>query len=76
MTRRRKSVPSYCRHKASGRAVARIDGVDRYGPMAVQKATKPMSASSQSGAKRADGSSCADPHAAESSFELTVAEVA
>ncbi len=30
MPRKPGKVPSYCRHKASGRAVVRIDGRDRY----------------------------------------------
>jgi integrase len=30
MPRKRGKVPSYCRHKASGQAVVRIDGVDHY----------------------------------------------
>lgn len=30
MSRTKKKIPSYCRHKASGRAVVRIDGDDHY----------------------------------------------
>ena len=30
MPRKRSKVPSYCRHKHSGRAVVRIDGRDQY----------------------------------------------
>jgi len=30
MPRKGRKIPSYCRHKASGRAVARINGRDRY----------------------------------------------
>jgi hypothetical protein len=30
MPRKAGKVPSYCRHKASGRAVVRIDGRDHY----------------------------------------------
>ncbi len=30
MPRKPGKVPSYCRHRASGRAVVRIDGRDRY----------------------------------------------
>jgi hypothetical protein len=30
MARRPNSIPSYCLHKASGKAVVRLDGVDHY----------------------------------------------
>lgn len=77
MTRRRKSIPSYCRHKASGRAVARIDGVDRYlGPYGSPESHEAYErAIAEWRAKRAEGISAPLPNQTGSGFELTVAEV-
>ena len=77
MPRGHKSVPKYCLHKASGRAVVRIDGIDHYlGPHgSAESHERYERAIAEWRANQAERVAAEVVVSANRGFDLTVAEV-